>query len=331
MIKRYLSRNGQETPLTQVVTLLMEKLISGAVVADDEEFAAFRADIDRLQGMVRQDSAPEKIVFTAGSAALVMEAYNKGINETLRKERREFRNTVNLMSETVAGIAGENTRSMEKVREIRGLLEHSRAALDLDNVKTHLNECLRVFREETLRLREEAESEIIALRREIELGASRTAPELHEVDPATNLSPKEACVLAMHASIPPGKRRYVVAMVVNRLQSVNVRFGYEVGNRVLRQFGEFIQQQIRPGDRLFRWRGPALVALLESSEPLDQIRTQIRRIMESRIEQTLDVEGRSVMIPVAAAWSAFQLITTVAAAEKQIEIFAASQASHEFV
>ncbi|HTA42805.1 MAG TPA: diguanylate cyclase [Bryobacteraceae bacterium] len=322
---------GHDAPLTQVVSLLLEKLISGAVIADDDEYAAFRADINRMQGFVRQDPSPEKIVFTAGSATLVMEAYNKSITDTVRKERRELKNIVNMLTETVAAIAGENTKSVERLRDIRSLLE-SRGAADLEALKQQVGECLRVFREETMRQREEAESEMMALRREIELGARPLAtPELHPLDPATNLPPKDACVVAMHEPIPPGKRRYVVVMVVNRLQAINARFGYEVGSRVLRHFGEFIQQQLRPEDRLFRWRGPSLVALLESSEPLDQIRNRIRRIMELRVEQTLDIEGRSVMIPVSAAWSAFQIITTVAAAEKQIEIFTASQSSHEYV
>src|SRR5579871_2319477 len=109
------SRNGQDAPLTQIVSLLLEKLISGAVVADDAEFAAFRADINRLQGMVRQDPRPEKIVFTAGSAALVMEAYNRGITDTVRKERRELKNIVTMVIETVAAIDGENTKPIEKV------------------------------------------------------------------------------------------------------------------------------------------------------------------------------------------------------------------------
>lgn len=325
------NRSGRETPLTQVVSLLLEKLISGAVIADDDEYAAFRADINRMQAFVRQEPSPEKIVFTAGSATLVMEAYNKSISDIVRRERKELKNIVTLMTETVAAIAGENTKSVERLRDIRGLLE-SRGAADLDALKQQLGECLRVFREETMRQKEEAESEIMALRREIELGARTVATaESHALDPATNLPPKEACVHGMHESIPPGKRRYVVVMVVTRLQAINARFGYEVGSRVLRHFGEFMQQQLSPGDRLFRWRGPALVALLESPEPLDQIRNRIRRIMELRVEQTLDIEGRSVMIPVSAAWSAFQIITTVAAAEKQIEIFTASQASHEYV
>lgn len=330
MLKRYLGRSGSETPLTQVVSLVLEKLVSGAVVADEADYAAFRDDIYRLQGMVREDSSPEKVVFTAGSATLVMEAYNNGVNGSLQKERRELRGLITMMTETMGGIAQENTRSIEKIKELRAFVDRSRGGLDVDALKERLSECLKIFREETLRVREETENEIIALRREIEQGQVRTGPEDLELDTATNLPMKEACVQAMHASIPAGKRRFVVPLVVNRLQAINARFGYDVGNRVLRHFGDFIQQQIWPGDKLFRWRGPTLVALLDRSDPLDQIRNQMRRVMESRIEQTFEVEGRSVLIPVSAAWSAFQLITTVAAAEKQIEIFAASQSSHEY-
>lgn len=331
LLKSYL-RGSQDTVLTQVVSLLLEKIGSSAVVADESESASFRADLERLRDQVLEDSSPEKIVFTAGSATLVMEAYNKEINTLLRKERMELKSIVSILTEAIADIAGENTNSIEKVREISAQLERARAAGDLENLKTQLSEGLRSFRQEMLRQREETESEIIALRREIEQGHLRDEVRVtQEADAATHLPMKEACIQAMRASIPPGKRRYVVTLVVYRLQAVNARFGYEVGNRVLCRFGEFIQQQIRPEDRLFRWRGPALVALLERSEPVDEIRTQIRRMLAQPVEQTFDIEGRNVLIPVSAAWSAFQLVTTVAAAEKQIEMFTASQTTREYI
>lgn len=331
-IKRYLNRSDTDTPLRQVVSLLLEKIGSEAVVADENEVAAFRTDIRSLRDHVDQRSTPEEIVSTAESAAVIMEAYNNEISAFLRKQRRELKNIVTIMMETVAAITGENTRAVERLRGIGDNLERTLAAADLDTLKLNLAECLQDFRQETLRQKEEAENMIIALRRDIERGPQQSVPpELTEIDEATSLPLKDACVKAMHASIPPGKRRYVVTLVLNRLQAVNARFGFEVGNRVLCRFGEFIEQQILPEDRLFRWRGPALVAVLERPEGIDMIRAQIRRMLESRLEQTLDVEGRPVMITVSARWSAFQLTTTVAAAEKQIETFAASQMSREYI
>jgi hypothetical protein len=72
------------------------------------------------------------------------------------------------------------------------------------------------------------------------------------------------------------------------------------------------------------------VALIERSESLDRVRDQIRRIMEMRLDENLELGERAVLIPVSAAWSVFQLVA-VTTAERQIQAFIASQGNREFV
>ena len=73
-----------------------------------------------------------------------------------------------------------------------------------------------------------------------------------------------------------------------------------------------------------------MVALIERSETLDRVRDQIRRIMEMRLDENLELGERAVLIPVSSAWSVFQLIA-MATAERQIQAFIASQGNREFV
>jgi len=328
-IKRYLNRGNEDAGLWQAVSHLLERIGSVAVIADEGECAAFRQNIDQLRSCVGEDCTPVNALSAAESAAHVMEAYNKEITALLRKQRHELKDFVAMIAETVTAIAGENSRSVEKLREIGEALERANTITDHDTLKMHLSECLLALRQETLCQLEQTQDAIIALRKEIEHGPQLAATP--DIDAATSLLLRDSCVKAMHAAIPAGQRRYVVTLIVNRVQTINAKFGYEVGDRVLCRFGEFIEQQLLPEDRLFRWRGPALVALLERSHGLDQVRLQIKRMMEHRLEESFELEGREVLIPISSAWSVFQLQTTVASAETQIEKFAASQASREYI
>jgi diguanylate cyclase (GGDEF)-like protein len=148
-------------------------------------------------------------------------------------------------------------------------------------------------------------------------------------DPTTELAGKEACLKAMQDPVAAGKRRYVVTMSVNRIQSINARFGHAAGDRILKVFADFITRQLNPADKVYRWTGPALVALIERSETLERVRDQIRRIMDMRLDENLDLEGRAVLIPVSSAWSVFQLGAPTAA-ERQIQVFIASQGNRQF-
>jgi GGDEF domain-containing protein len=328
LLKSYLNRGNDTTLLRQAFSLMLQKLASEAVVSDEDACAALAADIDRLRQYAEQEATPDAILRAAESVMQVMSAYNSEITVLLRKQQRGLQNIVRTMAETVASIAGDSTASAAKLREISGGLDSGPAITDIDALRLNVGGCMRDFCEEALRQREQTESLIISLRREIELGPQEAEnPEPPDLDPLTGLPSKETCVKALHRSIPARKRRYVVTLVVNNLEAINARFGQEIGNRVLCRFIDFAVQMIRADDRLFRWSGPTLVMVVETAETLDKVRTFIGRILEPRLEETLHIEGRSVLILISASWSAFQLTTTVAQAERQIETFTASRRS----
>jgi GGDEF domain-containing protein len=329
-IKRYLNLGDDDGVMRQVVTLLLEKIAGSAVSANELECTAFRDDIGRIRDQFVANTTPDSVLVTAGSAAQAMETYNKGIGRFLQRQEGQLQSIVTMMTDTVVKIGGQHMRSAQRLQEIGDGIERAGAVGDFETLKIRLGECLNSFREETSRQKEETEDLIKNLRQGVEQRARKLGTHGKDLDSATGLAKMEDCIRAMREEGTPGRRRYVVTMVVNRMQSINARFGQDAGDRVLSSFGSFVEQQLNPTDKLFRWTGPAVVALLDRSESLDQVRTQIKRMLENRIEENFEVEERSVLIPISAAWAAFQLIGTVATAEKQIQTFIASQGSREY-
>jgi hypothetical protein len=76
---------------------------------------------------------------------------------------------------------------------------------------------------------------------------------------------------------------------------------------------------------MFRWPGPAIVALLASTEPFERVRARLKRFLEKPIERTFDINGRSVLIPLSIAWSVFALSSPLAVPNRQIHDFIAGQ------
>lgn len=325
-LKAYLNRSKDNTQLRQAFSLMCENLASGAAVAEADAHAALAVDIHRLREYAEEDSSPDAVLVAAESVTQMVSAYNSEITLLLRRQQRELKNMVHMMAETVATIAGEATPMVTKLREISGALENARNIRDLDALKRTVGDSLQDFCDEALRQREQADRLIMTLRREIELGPQEEGtPEPPDLDPVTGLPSKETCVKALHRPIPAHKRRYIVTLVVNNLEAINARFGYEIGNNVLCRFIDFVVQVMRAEDRVYRWSGPTLVTVIETAETLDQIRAYIGKILVPRLEETFRIEGRSVLIPVSAAWSVFRLTTTVVQAERQIESFTSSQ------
>jgi len=229
----------------------------------------------------------------------------------------------------VLKMSGGNTRFAQSFQEIGDGMEKAVALEDFQGLKLRLRDCLQEFRDESLQQKAEMEGVITALQKQVEVG--RNVPELSpDIDPATGLPRQEAAEATMLRNLKAGTRNYVVTLVVTRMQSINARFGYQVGDQVLRTCREKLEQQLLPGDQMFRWAGPALVILLERTEPLEIIRGQLKRILDAKIEETYDLGSRSVMIPITMAWSAFKLISPVGIAVRQIQTFIASQSPRDF-
>jgi GGDEF domain-containing protein len=331
-LKRYLNRTDEEGVLRQVVALLLEKVGASAAVANDADSAAFRDDMNRFREQFVPEATPDHLLLAAGSAMQALDGYNKGITRVIQKQGVQLQSVIGMMTETVAMIGGQHVRSAERLKELSDGLERTGAIKDFETLKSCLGDYLKTFKEETLRQKQEADSLIQTLRQDVQRCSRGVAIAGGEdLDQVTGLHRADAGIKAMHEAVPQGKRRYVVTMVVGRIQSINARFGQEAGDRILTSFGSFVEQQLGATDRLFRWTGPAFVALLERTESLDNVRVQIKRMLEARLEENFEVGERSVLIPVTAAWTAFQLITTVATAQKQIQGFIAGQASSEYL
>ncbi len=326
-IKDFLSASEGEQALRKVVSVLLEKIGTVAVRGDPAEHFAFRTEMNELRDRATNEASPERLFITAGEAVQAMENYNLRVAGLIRKQALELLAVVAMITETAEGIAGENARPVQRLQEIARKFEQAGTLEDFRALKSQLADCLQSFREEMARQKAESDMTIRSLQHEIQrrpaMGGGVSSDEL---DPVTGLFRQAAGLQAMHAATGSGRRLYVVAMVVKGVQSVNARFGFEVGDRMLRAFKAKMERHLLHADRMFRWDGPAIVVLMDRVEPISQVRSQIRRMLDSHIDESFDVDGRSVLIPIAAEWLAFPLLPPVSLAGRQIQSFIAGQA-----
>lgn len=335
-LKRYFNASGEETPFAQVetslrqtVTLLISAMGSSAVDGDLAEFADFREEIKRIREGTVADLPPESLMDQAEAATRTLTGYNKRIKALLVSQGGEVKHILSLLQATVNNIAGENTRSARRLQEITLELEQSGAITDLRVLKGRLTDCLKDLREETQQQKKEAAGTMLKLQMTIEQSRNAVAKAGNSVDPVTGLPGRDDALIAMQTAVDGGVRHYAVIMVVNRVQMVNARFGHEVGDRMLAVFKEHMARQLSANDRLFRWSGPAFMAILEREAPLGIIRVLAKRMMDAKIEVDYSGDGRSVLIPVSAVWSALPL-TSAPDADKQIQTFVASQSTGDY-
>jgi GGDEF domain-containing protein len=235
-----------------------------------------------------------------------------------------------LLRQLATRVGERDTAIAHGFQEISDGMELARGIQDLQALKAEFRRCLNDFREESERRQAEMESAVQDLRKQSKRGRGSKDPEGENCDPVTGLPLAEAAQAAMERLAATGKHIYTVTMVLNRMEPINARFGNQVGDQVMRAFKTGIEKQLLPGDLLFRWNGPVLVALMERAESLDRFRATVRRMLDAPREQEFDIGGRVVLIPISAAWSAFALVRPVAIVLKHVQAFIEGQGSRDF-
>ena len=326
-LKSFLNASESELALRKVVSLLIEKIGSSAARGDGGEHADFSLEMNDLRDRLAAEVSSENLLIMAGSIVQTMENYNAGVSMLIRKQAAELQSVNAMVTEAALKIGGESMRSAQRLQEIGNHFEKAGSFDDLKSLKSHLGECLNSFRQEVERQKRESDTAIQSLQRQVgRSGAEIPVTSNDMPDPTTGLPCKPVALETMQAAAESGMRLYVVAMVVKGVQSVNTRFGFEVGDRMLRTCKDNLDRHLSRKDKLFRWDGPAIVALMDRPEPVGQVRTQIRRILDGRLEQNFTVDGRSVLIPIHADFLIFPLMPPMAQAVRQIQKFVGGQA-----
>jgi GGDEF domain-containing protein len=73
--------------------------------------------------------------------------------------------------------------------------------------------------------------------------------------------------MAFHEAANLQDTHYIVVAVLSKLQAVNQRFGYTVGDEVLCEFAARVAGNLCNDAQFYRWNGPTLVAVLKRDDP----------------------------------------------------------------
>jgi GGDEF domain-containing protein len=156
-----------------------------------------------------------------------------------------------------------------------------------------------------------------------------TPPVPLEMDAATGLPSKREAERAIRTALLAPAHKFLIVAVCSRVQAVKARLGYAVGDRILAALAEHFRKSLSAHDQVYRWQGPTVVALIERAESIDRIRAEIRIFADARLERTMEVGQRTVLVPISAAWVVFPVEPPLEVFLKQVDLFTAAQLPRE--
>jgi len=320
---------GDAKSHSRLAWLLLEAVACHAVESDPLERQAFQTCLREIVTKLEQSNNEAAMLVLTGEAIKSIETYNRGVQRALGSQIKELQSIASLFTRSMLQISKGTAGSAAKLRHIERQIEKSSQTEDLRVLRTQLEESLGVICQEAAA--QEHRSEEIAGQLRETMSRPETAAVLSEavadLDVVTGLPNYLAAEQAIRSAITSRTSTYAVLFSVERVEVINGRYGFSVGDRILMLFGQHLAQHLSNTDRLFRWRGHGFLALLDRSGPEISIRAEIARMVSARVEQEIELGDRSILLPISASWMLTSVIdSTLDKVSKKLDAFSAAQA-----
>ncbi len=311
-------KESEEAALQRVILLLLDASADHAAELDPEECAFYRSALRKVKEGFLNYSAVEDIATLGGGAAKSIATYNESVEKYHRGHDFELRGIVSIMGAALRRLSAGAETASQNLRRVERDLARASQIDDIRLLKSKLAATL----EDICHEAERQEVLSTELRADLaDLPASVATP-----DPSGGTQQLREAEEAISQAAAAGNHCLVV-VVLERLETINARFGYEVGDQILHVFSKHVTESFPAPDQVFRWRGPCFVAIVSRPAGIEAVRTEVRRLTSARLEHSVDNGGRSMLLTVARSATVLPLGRRLDALgiSKKIDGFAAEQ------
>jgi len=283
-IKRYLDLPSSDA-YQRMLELLAETITEHPVDIDHVECERFKSEVAKIQERFRTEPAREQFSQAVGAVSQVLERHNRSVSNLVRSQGSELQNMVSMLTHTIKSMGSASETSARNLETIAVQLKSASAVEDIYQLRLQLAECLRSIRDEAARQRAESQNNLQVMEQQLTASQQRLANHGIEidVDRVTGFAGRSAAEVAIHEAIEAGDSAYIAVTVLAKMESINARFGYAVGDEVLCEFAARVAGRLCSRAAFYRWSGPTIIGILQRSEPIHIIRAEVSRVVEAPV------------------------------------------------
>jgi GGDEF domain-containing protein len=279
--------------------------------------------VDKLATTLETTQDAEELVAAAEWVSDALESYNRGAQRVHAAQTVELRCMIEMLSQTLVALAQAGGQSIETLQAIRNQVENARQLDDIRLLRARLGDTLKSISDEAKRQRDRNVEILLQAEDAAEVAAGHRKSQIS--DRVSQLPSSAKAERAITDRAGPGSKYYAAAFVVERVDSLNLRYGYSAGDQLLREYHKYLESKLALTDELYRWRGPTFLVLMERPYAIDVVRAEVARFASNRQEHVMDVGGGTIKLPLSSAWTVVELAKCEVAgqASQQIDRFVA--------
>jgi diguanylate cyclase (GGDEF)-like protein len=202
-----------------------------------------------------------------------------------------------MMCDTISFLSSSSSSGIQTLQLIEKTLETGSTSVDIRSLRGQLADCFVIVRNDSIRVREDTQNQIDMLQSGVQSARDHLASEF-STDPMTGLPGRAAAEQSIANTIAEGLDFAVALFMVDRVESINARFGRTVGDQMIRTMAQRLAQSASQPNSLLRWSGPAFLQVLKVGPDFSAVEQQVKKMALTRVQMNIETDGGSQMLAI---------------------------------
>ena len=297
-IRKHLDRLSGEDKVRSSYRRMLEAIVNTTrehiLVADAEDHTWFCTSLENFLDRLREDASVTNVeVVGALITKTLADHYSKLARQTDTREQ-ELKRIINLLAESASRLDHENKQFYTQLRQTVQSFQSLSQLEDITFLRKKLTDQVTQLQESVGR--QEMVSGNLVTRLQGELDEARkeiaTLAQAAATDPLTQLPTRHAAEKLIQECVARDEPFSVGMCVIERLDLINLRYGAQLGDTVLRRFSNALKAQLPKRVFLCRWGGPAFVIIVEHTSAAD-LKANLQKILAGIASHPVEAEGRA--------------------------------------
>jgi GGDEF domain-containing protein len=316
-----------------VTLLLLGAAADHPVQCGEGEADSFRKHVRDSIDALQNATGSAQILMNAGGVAQAIKHYGEHTQNRVNALLADMKETAQVFLNHLEELYRQS-EAKPILSALRSTMEQTLAEGKLgparDAALASLEELAKLAAEartHSLQLTDNLQDRIVILEQAAGSGRTLAPAPAPTVDTTTGLPKRADAEFAIQRALDhpseSGLKFYAAVFYLHRMPLTNARFGEAIGNQVLLFCSQHIATTVtRANDSLFRWSGPAFVAILERAESEMAVSSEVQRLISAPFSRFFETSSRSVYLPVKVTADVIPLFdTNFAEAAERIERF----------
>ena len=270
---------------TEFGSSVLEAIDSHAVRWSPDDYSRFHEEMEELLAALKDQPTASNMLLAGGNAVRSIEQYQSDVQRSVDGCYQELHEIIGVLLSAVLSRQPGQDDAAGELRRMERTIRKTHSVHELREVKQRL--------ETTLARLPQLSASPAGARSSSTASAAPLPAE--SLDPLTGLPNRAAAEKALLGLEPGPENAFLVVVYVQRMAHFNARLGDKLGNELLFLTTQRIASALlRPDDQMFRWRGPAFLALLRRPDTLVAMKREVKRVMATRFQ--FDLRGGAMLV-----------------------------------